>query len=128
MIYYIYITYVTFINKIKTKESGSRKLSILLKHGCLKFGKDLPVIDKENPSLMDVKIRKLLISQLNNFKRNFKATRMDDLVHKPKTFLSGKKSGADDLVMCLVFGVYWADIFDEDPAYAKIRNYFGLSY
>lgn len=100
----------------------------MLKHGCLKFGTDLVTIDKENPSLMDVKIRKLLIAQLNNFKRNFKATRMDDLVHKPKTFISGKKSGADDLVMCLVFGLYWADIFDEDPAYAKIRNYFGLSY
>lgn len=77
---------------------------------------------------MDVKIRKLLINQFNNFKRNFKSTRMDDMVNKPKTILSGKKSGADDLVMCLIFGIFWADIFDDDDAYKEIRYKLGLSY
>lgn len=111
-----------------TKESGSMKLSILLKHGCVNFYKDLDPIDKEHKSIMSLKMRKLFITQLNAFKRSFKTTKMDELLHKPKTILSGKASGTDDLVMALIFGLYWSDIFQNDEAYKGIRSHIGLSY
>lgn len=60
-----------------------------------------------------------LNNQLQGFMR-FPIESSDPVARDDRVVWSGKPNGPDDLVMCMLFGIYWSSVFMFDPQWTYL--------